>query len=415
MYLIAQWTFLGGMGLYSVLPVLASILFAAVALATIGRHEQMRASTAPSSSRTDLPAELLDQVDGGVLVIDSTYRIEHCNRQAQDFFPQRPIKEGAVLPRLFVNQLPERGKTTVLEWPAESSAATQVHVKAVRGAAGLMRVITLRDVTDEMRTRSELEQTDHLLRAILDTDVAAIAVVNDQGQVTYANARAEAILGLQRTDVSDAEKEGAYGAWRYEQLGWSIEPVDDDPVTRTPLRHVLDTRAPIRDMRCMVTWPSGERRYLSLNAAFLDAGTSDEKRVVFAMQDITARYRVRKQLLKQLRAHKATRDAMPALLYMCNRSGGERYWNETLVRRTGYSEDDMQGRTLAQLVHREDRARVRAAVNQVFAGEDTFGLAVRLQAKDGTLYPYMINGTVCLIDGTEHLVAVGLDVSAQGE
>ena len=38
---------------------------------------------------------------------------------------------------------------------------------------------------------------------------------------------------------------------------------------------------------------------------------------------------------------------------------------------------------------------------------------MRLQAKDGTLHPCMMNEVVRTIDGTDYLLIAGLDVSVQ--
>lgn len=360
---------------------------------------------------SQVPTGLLNYIEGGVVVVDSTYRVEHFNQQAHSFFPEQTIEVGAVLPRAFVGTLPEPGHDSTLTWPTDSDTTVQVHVRAVRGPAGLSRVITLRDVSEAVQRERRLRSTDRLLRAIVETDVAAIAVVNGQGNVTYANSQAEALLGLQRTEEA-AQTEGT-GAWRYKQLGWRMEPIDDE-ATRTPLRDVLDTHAPIRNMRCKLTWPNGACRYLSLNVAPLPAEASHPTQVVFAMKDITTRYEMQQELLSQVRMHDAVRNEMPALFYMTDHAGHERRWNDLLRTYTGYSDEELAGSALPHLFHPDDRLGIRKAVNAVFAEQSEFGLAVRLQSKDGTLHPCMLNGVVRTIDGTDYLLAVGLDVSAQG-
>lgn len=373
---------------------------------------------APRAEDTDtrssaVPTGLLNYIDGAVLVVDSTYRIEHFNEQAHAFFPEQEIEQGAVLPRTFADALPESGTHTTLTWPLGADTVVRVFVRAVRGPDGISRVLTLRDVTETAAHEAALRSTDRLLRAIVETDVAAIAVVNEQGRVTYANAEAESLLGLQRTEEGQDAPHGM-GAWRYKQLGWRMDPLDDAESTQTPLRDVIDTQEPIRDLRCKVTWPDGGHCYLSLNAAYLPAGPSRPPQVVFAMKDITARYRGQRELQANMRRYADTRDAMPALFYMSDRTGNARFWNETLRTYTGYSDDDLAGSALPHFFHPDDRLRIRKAINAVFAEQDAFGIAARLQAKDGTLYPCMLNGAVRTIDGTDYLLAVGLDVSAQG-
>jgi PAS domain S-box-containing protein len=115
-----------------------------------------------------------------------------------------------------------------------------------------------------------------------------------------------------------------------------------------------------------------------------------------------------------MRRFESTRNAMPALFYMTDHAGHARTWNETLRQYTGYTNDELAGSALPHLFHPDDRLHIRKAVNAVFAEQSEFGVAARLQAKDGTLHPCMLNGAVRTIDGTDYLLAVGLDVSAQG-
>lgn len=127
---------------------------------------------------SQVPTGLLNYVNGAVLVIDSTYRVEHFNQQVHPFFPDQQIEVGAVLPRALADDLPESGKTVTVVWPLASDITVQMHVQAVRGPGGILRVLTLRDVSEAVQYEAALRKTDRLLRSILDTDVAAIAVVN---------------------------------------------------------------------------------------------------------------------------------------------------------------------------------------------------------------------------------------------
>ncbi|MFO8233696.1 MAG: PAS domain S-box protein, partial [Longimonas sp.] len=299
---------------------------------------------------SQVPTGLLNYVNGAVLVIDSTYRVEHFNQQVHPFFPDQQIEVGAVLPRALADDLPESGKTVTVVWPLASDITVQMHVQAVRGPGGILRVLTLRDVSEAVQYEAALRKTDRLLRSILDTDVAAIAVVNGQGNVTYANTQAEALLGLEPTERGAAAAPHDTGAWRYKQLGWRMEPLSDK-ATRTPLRDVLDTHEPIRDLQCKVTWPNGTCRYLSLNAALLPAEVERPPQVVFAMKDITRRYAVYQELKAQVQRYEATRNAMPAFFYMTDHAGHERTWNDTLRQKTGYADDELAGSALPHLFH----------------------------------------------------------------
>lgn len=341
----------------------------------------------------------------GVLVVDSTYRIEHINTIARSLLNAPSLGEGDVLPHSLVNRLPSGEMATTVQWTGAAERTVQVQVRPVRRSTGLYRVLTLHDRTATARTEATLRNTDRLLRAIVQTSVAAVAVVNAQGTITYANQQAESILGLQSS---------ASGTWTYDQMGWTLTPIDADASTRTPLYDVLTTQQSIRGMRCAITWPDGTRKYLSLNAAPLPADEEGDQ-VVFSVQDVTQRYQAERKLKDEKRFSEAAINSLPGIFYMLDAQGRHRRWNDTLESVTGYSSEDMAHRTLADLVVEDEVPRVREAVHISFAEGTGFSLEADLADCEGNRTPYVFTGAPLTIDDTPYLVGVGLDITAQRE
>ena len=358
-----------------------------------------------STSSSALPFAPIEHMPMGVVVVDNIYCVEHFNQRANNFFPHQTLQQGTALPRAFADRLPPNDDTTTLSWPDVNPATIEATVRHVHHETGSYRVITLRDISDTERAEAALEKKDSLLQAILETSVAAVAVVNEQGDITYANKHAESILGLRRN---------ASNAWSYKQLGWTLSPLDDEaPPTRTPLRDVLDTGHPIRDMRCVITWPDETRKYLSINAAPLPEAEDRPPQVVFSVEDITERHQTQQRLIHERRFSEAAINSLPGIFYMVDREGRYHRWNQSLERVTGYSAEELSEKALADLFDENDRSRIQQAVANVFPERNGFSVEANVITKDGSSIPHMFSGVPLTIDDTDYLVGVGMDVTRQ--
>lgn len=134
------------------------------------------------------------------------------------------------------------------------------------------------DISDRKRLEQQLEAGRAYLSEVMDTSIAALAVLNDRGEITYANLEAERIIGLKRSDL--------FGR-TYNDVFWRLERVDGSPMPddELPFRRAL-REGSVRDVRFALHWPDGTRRVLSANAVALSP-TSAEQQVAVSFSDIT--------------------------------------------------------------------------------------------------------------------------------
>ena len=137
-------------------------------------------------------------------------------------------------------------------------------------------------------TRALAAERD-LLNGITETAVSAIVVFDREGSVTFANQRAENILGLTRQE----------NGWRSESGGQcTFIPRGGPPVAQSNpmLRPILDSGKPIFAAQHVLQCPDGSCKLLSINAAPLKDGAGVINNVVCAVEDITERKRAEQQL-----------------------------------------------------------------------------------------------------------------------
>ncbi len=184
---------------------------------------------------------------------------------------------------------------------------------AERGADGRpQRLVGVHiDITDRKRLEEAIEENRSFLNGVMEASIAAIAVLDRTGRITFANAEAERLLGLARSEV-----EGR----RYDDPIWRPTTLQGDPVPPEgmPFRLALDSGRPVRDVRHAIERPDGTRRILSINAApFQRDGEAGDMMVVTSFIDITDDMARADQLEQALAAaHEASRSKSAFLANM---------------------------------------------------------------------------------------------------
>jgi PAS domain S-box-containing protein len=138
----------------------------------------------------------------------------------------------------------------------------------------------VQDVTEYKEAARALRRERDLVAQLMDTSPVSITMANCEGEIVFANARAEEILGLTRNEIIQRT---------YDAPEWSITDFEGNPFPEEdlPFRQVMETRQPVYNIRHAIIWSDGHRRLLSINAAPLLDEMGEVERVIFAIEDIT--------------------------------------------------------------------------------------------------------------------------------
>lgn len=171
----------------------------------------------------------------------------------------------------------------IYKLPTESRCVSVIVSFIAKTHAGRSRFsYVIEDITDRKEAEDRLRQERNLLNGIMQTSVAAITVIDSQGQIIFANDRATQVLGLSKSEITQRS---------YKALDWKITDFEGHslPEEQLPFRQVMMTRKPVFDVEHAIEFPDGKRRYLSINGAPLQEPLGDIKRVVCLITDITER------------------------------------------------------------------------------------------------------------------------------
>ncbi len=237
----------------------------------------------------------LKRVSDGVAALDTGLRYTYVNRQAEQILGRdRDELHGEHVWDVF----PEAADTVAqerLEEALETQTPTSferykpetdqwVEVRVYPGDDGIVLFFT--DISESKASERELEQ-------ILEATPAGIVLLSEAGEITRANARAEELLGLSRSDI-----EGR----RYDCPDWDIWDENGDRIPREnhPVTRAITAGETTRGFTHGITLPDGSDRWLSSNVTpiFDEAGSIEH--VVVALENITVLKRL-EQLIETFR------------------------------------------------------------------------------------------------------------------
>jgi len=165
-----------------------------------------------------------------------------------------------------------------IDLQATKAGAADYLVKGQLTADKLERAI--RYAIEGKRAGERLRRERDLISRIMETSPVGIVVADQAGRITFANHRAEEVLGLTREIV---------GQHRYSVLDWRVANPEGhaDEERSQPLRQLLATGQPVQNVCHALSFPQDRRVMLSTNATpLLDAAGKIDGMVV-TVEDIT--------------------------------------------------------------------------------------------------------------------------------
>jgi PAS domain S-box-containing protein len=238
---------------------------------------------------------ILESITDAFVAVDHDFNITYANAQAEAFLER--AREALVGNNLW-DEFPEAiGSTFHEKYETAIEEGTTVEfvehypplnrwfeVKAFPFENGLS--IYFDDITERMEAEESLRRERDLTEAIMDTSVAAVIIINADGEITFANEPAVDILG---------EEAGAVGDTVFDA---TLKTLDDEvvPEAEWPFARIREDGAAVTDERYLFEGVDGRRRYIAVNGAPLRDPDGDIRQVVFSIEDITDQVEYEREL-----------------------------------------------------------------------------------------------------------------------
>ncbi len=102
--------------------------------------------------------------------------------------------------------------------------------------------------------------------------------------------------------------------------------------------------------------------------------------------------------------------SLPGIFYLFNEEGALMRWNENFECVTGYSSEELPELGPLDFFREEDRAFIEKEIENVFTRGQS-GTEAFIATKDGNAVPHLFSSRRITLDGRQHLVGTGLDIT----
>ncbi len=266
-----------------------------------------------------------------------------------------------------------------------------VHERAelMRDAEGAPAVLsgTIQDVTEQIETRLELQQSEERLRLVLDTLPIAAYTCNNEGWITYCNEQARLLWG----------RSGDAGGWRFCGSP-KLYHADGRPMLAEegPTAIALRERRPIRGREAIIEREDGGRSHVLAFANPLYDATGQLLGVVDVLLDVTEQRSARLELQQSEERFRTVARATTDVIWDWDPASGTLWWSEGLKAVFGHEPAADAGLAFWRShVHPDDRERVNASVRRALEGAgDHWSEEYRFARADGSLAHVLDQGYV---------------------
>ena len=174
-----------------------------------------------------------------------------------------------------------------IDLEATKAGAADYLIKGQLDADRLERAI--RYAIEGQRAKERLRRDRDLISRIMETSPVGIVVTDRDGNITFANRRAEEVLGLTRDAIAQR---------KCSVLDWHTTDLEGNPLGEQPslMKHVLNSGQVAQDVRYTINRPNGRHTLLSTNATPLFDAAGGIDGMVATVEDITERLMLEAQL-----------------------------------------------------------------------------------------------------------------------
>ncbi|MCP4041710.1 MAG: PAS domain S-box protein, partial [Gammaproteobacteria bacterium] len=258
-----------------------------------------------------------------------------------------------------------------------------------------------REIVARRKMERALRESEQQVKDLLDSTAEAIYGLDMHGECIFANPACVRVLGYR--NAGELIGRNMHDLIHHKHPDDTPYPTDECPIFRAFLSgngtHV-DTE---------VLWRADGSSFSAEYWAYPLRRDGEVIGAVVTFLDITERKQAENALLSEKQLSEEYINSLPGLFYVFDEERFVR-WNREWSRVTGYSDGELASRYGTDFFEGEDRHLIEVRMLKVFRK----GLAdaeAELVTKDGRKIPYYFTGLRKKIDGKEHLVGLGLDIT----
>ena len=245
----------------------------------------------------------------------------------------------------------------------------------LREANGLIEsmISAVHDITERKQAEEALRRSEQNLRGILDNMIDTFYRTDKSGRFVMASPSVKQLLGL------DAE----------ELIGCRASEFHDEPDGRPKLLRALDrNKGIVQDYVIRARTANGQRVWISLNARYRHDENGAVVGVEGILRDVTDQIRTKEALQKSEALHKEAQRIARVGHWEWDIPSDRVQWSDEyrrIVGRPGFTPDFGMRETIQQVVHLDERERVRAILDDAIARAGHYDVEFRIVQPGGSI------------------------------
>lgn len=264
-------------------------------------------------------------------------------------------------------------------------------------------MILFTDITERKRMERLLEDRQHLLQKILDTEPGTVYIYDlEERRNVYVNQHWLSAFGY------TAEETQAMG----DELSAQIFHPDDTPLIAEHHANWLQAGdGETRAIEYRVRSKAGEWRWLhSRETPFARDESGKVRQILGIAHDVTEQIQLQKAVLKEKDLSEAMLNSLPGVFYFCDHNGKFLRWNKNFELISGYSAEEIAQMHPLDFFEGKEKELITERIQQVFDGGESDAEA-NFSAKNRQYYPYYFTGKRIEMEGQPYLIGMGIDIS----
>jgi PAS domain S-box-containing protein len=274
-----------------------------------------------------------------------------------------------------------------------------IEVRAFPSTQGLS--VYSRDITVERDVEDALHESRRRLELALDAGALGFWEWQAKDRKVLWSPQMQRICGLTANHFEAAD------------LCAQLLHPEDRRTVLDQLHCGIDEQAATVHVQHRIIRPTGEIRWLQSHGHFFYTADNRISRLVGISQDVTDQVRAEAQLAASEERYRSLVQATAAIVWTTNAAGEFNTDQPAWTAFTGQTWEQLRGTGWLEIVHPEDRARVRKAWNEAVTTHELYEIEARLRRRDGQ-YSWMLVRAVPILDehqAVKEWIGVHLDIS----
>lgn len=251
---------------------------------------------------------------------------------------------------------------------------------------------------DRIFLQEDLRQRERQYREVVERSADGIVQLSPMGIIQFINNSALGVLGLEREEC----------------IGQDIARFvhsADVPIAAEVLMEALRKRRSTVEFEARLLTKSGAVIHTVSRATLQLDARGELERIDAVIRDVTERKAAEIKLEENLKKFQALFELSPSGIIVEDAEGRILEANEAICQSLGYEQDDLVGRSIARIIHPENRKHVRENIERVLRGE-TLVHEVRNVRADGEIRHLVLNERkIPLPNGREGIIVTSLDIT----